>query len=207
MAYLWSMPPCCWERWRMLGEIGGKGGHWPLDHCRSLAHDFHWELSSPVKSWTVEKWECDRKIYLKVVGCVVTDGVSEWFVLVVGCHFLSTVQERRSKLHLLHFWVPTIWRPREMTPPKLLFTPLKFNMEPLTEKRTLLGVPITYPVPAAARQILSGWFSELRQVGYVIVFWRVIGWFLKILLMDEILHHLGWLKLPINNGIIIILGG
>ena len=34
------------------------------------------------------------------------------------------------------------------------------------------------------------------------------GWksMIKLLLMDKILHHLGWLK-PLNNGIIIILGG
>ena len=31
--------------------------------------------------------------------------------------------------------------------------------------------------------------------------------FVNILLMDEILHHLGWLKPVVNNGIIIILGG
>ena len=30
---------------------------------------------------------------------------------------------------------------------------------------------------------------------------------ISILLMEEILLHLGWLKLPINDGIIIILGG
>ena len=96
----------------------------------------------------------------------------------------------------------------------VMFSPEILKKSPVStlDIRVLLKDP---SMEDAQRLRLLGFGSDLPQAPGVLVgpgssFGQACSWIkkpMRYLLMDKILHHLGWFFNPINNGIIIMIGG